>query len=107
MPDRGLTDLRPGEIVTHPWTTATVVIGVVGGVLQVPLVAALWDVLWSQAGALFAALSVTGFTLAPEVPWLPTQTIQVAALVAGGLFVLTRLHKVWTALREQLLERFT
>lgn len=98
MPDQ----LSFRRFVTHPVTTIMAALGVLGGVAHVPFLDAIWAVLWSQAGTLFTVLSVGATTLAPAVSWLPVQELQVAALFAGGLFVLTQVSKLWAGLQDRL-----
>lgn len=80
--------------IRHPTTKALAVVGVFGGLLKLPLLAALWAALWANLGTLFPAISITAWTIAPEVPEIPTEPVQVVALGLGGLFVAKMLSKV-------------
>ena len=53
-------------------------------------------------GTLFAALSVSATTLAPEFPWLPEETLFVGMLIAGVLFVANRLDRLYDALMDRI-----
>lgn len=90
------------NLLQNPLTAITAAVGVVGGWLQFPFVDAILGTLWGEAGALFAALSVSATTLAPEVAWLPVETIQVAALVMGVLLVVNRLYRVGVGFQQRL-----
>jgi hypothetical protein len=92
------------DVLTHPITTASAIFAVVANVLSLPFIDAVWSVAWSNAGTLFTVLSVSGFTLAPEVPWLPAEPLSIAALVAGTLFVATQVRKLWMRLNDRLEE---
>lgn len=83
------------DFVEHPATLATALTGVFGGLLHVPVLKALWLALWGSLGSLFPALSITAFTLGPELPWLPTGLLKTLALIVGGLFVLKLLVKAY------------
>ncbi|AJF26819.1 MULTISPECIES: hypothetical protein [unclassified Haloarcula] len=71
----------------HPLAKATGVSALVGIIIKLPLVVALVGTLWAQLGTLFTAFSVTAFSIAPRVPFIPTGIAQNTALVIGGLFV--------------------
>lgn len=90
------------ETLTHPITGLTAAFAFVANVLSIPFVDAIWAVLWNNAGTLFTVLSVSGFTLAPKVPWLPGEPLTIAALVAGALFVATQLDKLAEAFADRL-----
>jgi hypothetical protein len=74
-------------IAGHPIAKATGVSALVGVVLKLPLLVAILATVWTQVGTLFTALSVTAFSIAPKVPFIPTGLAQNTALVVGGLFV--------------------
>jgi len=71
----------------HPLAKATGVSAVVGALIKLPLLVALVGTVWAQLGTLFTAFSVTAFSIAPRVPFIPTGIAQNTALVIGGLFV--------------------
>jgi len=75
------------SVAAHPLAKATGVSALVGAIIKLPLVVALVGTLWAQLGTLFTALSVTAFSIAPRVPFIPTGLAQNTALVVGGLFV--------------------
>ena len=94
------------EALTHPVATASAVVsgtvGYVSGWAPTGLLEAVGATAWEQAGALFAATSVTATQLAPQFAFLPADTLQVAALVLGVLFVATRLDSVVDGFRDRL-----
>lgn len=97
-----MIDLSLRDIVTHPLSTASAVFTLVAATLNVPVVDALFGVAWANAGALFTVVSVTATTIAPRVPWLPAETLTVAAIFTGVLFVASRLNRLWDALKQRL-----
>lgn len=97
-----MVDLSIRDILTHPLTTASAVIATVGGILKVPVLHAVFLVAWNNAGALFAATSVSATTLAPELSFLPSEPLLVAAILTGILFVLTKLDTLYDALADRL-----
>lgn len=90
------------RILLHPITTASAVFAFAANFLNITLIDAVWAVLWNNAGTLFTVLSVSGFTLAPNIPWIPGNPLNVAALLAGALFVATQLNKLAEAFAERL-----
>lgn len=82
------------------------VVGVSAAVLSDPTggVAALLTVFIEQASSIFTAASIAGFTLAPEIPQIPSGAIQAVALVSGGVVVLTIGSKVWDRLKRRFTE---
>jgi hypothetical protein len=92
------------ELLANPVTAIFGALGVLGGWLQMPLLDAVWGTLWTEAGALFAAFSVSATTLAPEIAWLPEGALQAAALGTGAIFVANRLNRVVRGLRSRLEE---
>jgi hypothetical protein len=92
------------DLIEHPGTIITVAVGVVSQFATLPLVDPLISVILQQSGALFTAASITGFTIAPQVEWLPVDIIQTLAIVVGALFVLTQLAKVGRAAKKQFME---
>lgn len=87
-----------------PGTIIAAAVGIVSQVASIPFVDPLVSVILNQSGALFTAASITGFTIAPSVAWLPVDAIQTLALVAGAIFVLTQLAKVGRAAKQQFME---
>lgn len=92
------------EAATHPIAAASYAFTLVVAVFNIPALDAVGGVLWNQAGILFGATSVTATQLAPQIDWLPMAELQVVALITGGLFVVTRLYRLWTALNDRLEE---
>lgn len=97
-----MPELSLGEIIAHPASKATALVGVLGGVLKLPLLAALWAGLWGQLGTLFTVTSIFGFTVAPQVSFVPTEGSKVVALVAAGLFATKKLIDAGRGIRKRL-----
>lgn len=74
------------------------------GVDPISAIAVLMDVGLSNATNVFTAASIAGFTLAPEVDWLPAGSIKVIALVFGAIVALKLLHGVGVAFINRLKE---
>lgn len=90
------------DLVRHPATVAAAVTGVLGGVLEVKLFAAVFAVVWQSAGTIFTAASVAGFTLCSELDFVPAcSQLQVVALLAGVVFVVKLADKVVDNFREE------
>lgn len=61
-----------------------------------------FEVVFSNATSLFTAFSILGFTIAPEVPALPTGLFKAAALVLGVIVVVKILDRVFDNVIERL-----
>ena len=83
----------------HPLTVVSVLVGMLGSVVQIPFVSALVWTAWHQAGTLFAAVSVLS-----TQGWLPPGTGQAAMLVAGALFLGRMGTKLWDGVERRLKE---
>lgn len=77
------------------------VVGLAGGVLQIPGFDALFATLWGSAGTLFSAASVSAFTLAPELGW-PTHLLEPIALIFGLVMLAKLLTKVVDRFTDRL-----
>ena len=47
-------------VIAHPASKATAVVGLLGGLLNLPVLAALWGGLWTQIGTVFTVMIVIG-----------------------------------------------
>lgn len=74
------------------------------GVDPVTTGTALAAVLVDQSMNIFTAASIAGFTLAPEVPWLPAKVIQLIAIVAGSIVVVKIILSVWDRIKARTVE---
>lgn len=74
------------EAVTHPAATASAIVSAVGGMLVIPP-DVLLGVIWASLGTLVPASTLTAFTVAPRVDWLPVSILEVVALGLAGLYV--------------------
>jgi hypothetical protein len=97
-----VAELSLREFIAHPASKATALVGVLGGVLNMPVLGVLWGGLWAQLGTVFTVLSIGGFTVAPEVSFLPTQVMKVAALVVAALYGLKKLLDIGRGLRSRV-----
>jgi len=97
-----MPDLSVGEIIAHPVSKATALVGVLGGVMNLPLLAAIWATVWGQIGTVFTVTSIFGFTIAPEVPAVDTELAKMLALVAAGLYATKKLLDVLRSIRSRV-----
>ncbi|MCO8254546.1 hypothetical protein NKF26_12105 [Haladaptatus sp. AB618] len=81
------------ELVAHPFTLATTITGVAGGLLHLPLVASLWTALVAQSGTLFGGVSIFAFTIAPETYPQVATWLQPVAIVLGALYGGSKLYR--------------
>lgn len=87
------------EWLTAPAALASYIVTAVGGLLVVPpdvLLATFWETL----PTLFGIASISGFTLAGTLEWLPAAELQAATLVLGLLLVGKKLGAVYSRFRS-------
>lgn len=80
--------LTLATLTRHPLTFAAALVGVLGGVLKLPVLAGVFGALWASLPGLATVLPIAAFTVAPRVDFLPTRPLEVAALVVLGGFVI-------------------
>lgn len=80
----------------HPLSVAAGAVSLVAGVIQFPLLFDLGHWLVSSSGTLFTAFSIFGFTIAPNVDWLPTSLLEPVAIGLGFIYGLSRLYRAVT-----------
>lgn len=87
------------------------VVGTVGSILAVsaslgvdPITGGIiiGTVIWSNATTIFTATTILGFTIAPEIGFLPEQSFQVAAIVVGFMVVGQVLAKLWDRVKTRV-----
>lgn len=93
---------RIKDLITSPFT---VVASVVGSVLAIdptfPIT--LGAVVWAQAGTLFTAVSISAFTVVPNVPWLaPLEHYFVAAALGfAGVYITKLVYQFWGSVKSK------
>ncbi|MFD1634626.1 hypothetical protein ACOZ4L_02710 [Haloplanus ruber] len=90
------------SFLTDPLTVAVSLAAALGHALGVTWIQAFVAVLWANVSTLFTALSITGWSLAPRVAWLPEGPLTAAALVAGGAYVLKLIDRVYDQMENRL-----
>jgi len=91
------------DILTQPVAVATAVGATLLQLLGVlPWVDPVVTVLFANIGTVFTALSLSGLTIAPEVAWLPEDTLTTLTLIAAGLYVLKLLGSLTDKIRERM-----
>lgn len=77
------------DLLDHPATWVASILGLVGLAVKPVIVKAIFAAVWAQAGTIFTALSVAGFTLVPQVAALePLKPVITGfALIAGALYL--------------------
>ena len=91
------------DILTQPVAVATAVGATLLQLLGVlPWVDPVATVLFANIGTVFTALSLSGLTIAPEVAWLPEDTLTTLTLIAAGLYVLKLLGSLTDKIRERM-----
>jgi|GEM_PF-6198205 len=90
------------ELLTQPVAVATAAGGALLQLLGVTWLDPAVSVLFANIGTLFTALSISGFTIAPELAWLPEDTLTTLTLIVAGLYVLKLLDSLADQLKQRL-----
>jgi hypothetical protein len=90
------------KLLTKPVTVATSAGLAIAHVLGVGWIDPLVSVLLANIGSVFTALSVSSFTLAKNVSWLPEETLTSLTIVAGGIYVLTLVDRVINQIQTRM-----
>lgn len=85
------------RVVTHPLTAISILVGALGTVLPIPVLSALLEVVWAQAGTVFAAVSLTA-----TQGWLPSGTAEVVVFLAAALWFGRMLYKLYRGLDRRV-----
>lgn len=88
--------------LTDPVTVALSLGAALGHALGIGWIQAVVAVLWANVSTLFTALSITGWSLAPRVPWLPEGPLTAMALVAGAAYVTKLADKIIDQIQVKL-----
>ena len=90
------------ELATKPVTLATATGGALLQALGVAWIDPVVSVIFGNIGTVFTALSISGFTIAPELAWLPEDTLTTLTLVVAGLYVLKLLDRLADQIKQRL-----
>jgi hypothetical protein len=90
------------ELLTRPVTIATSGALGLAHLLGIAWIDPLIQVVIANIATIFTIFSISGFSLAPEVAWLPEETLTKLALVAGGIYVLTLVDRVIDQIQNRM-----
>lgn len=76
--------LSLAQFAKHPVTVATSVTGVLGGVLKLPLLAAVWGSFYATADPLFGALTILSL-MSEHIDFVPKDWVLPAMLAVGAV----------------------
>lgn len=96
-----MVDLTVRNIVTHPFTAVTAVVGAISQVTTIPIVSALVATAMAKIGTLFTATAILSGTLAPQISWLPTRQLQIVTVVVGAVYAAKLLDGFWDSLKRR------
>jgi len=92
------------ETLTDPLSVAVGLGTAIAHAMGVPWVTAVTATIWAKASTLFTVFSISGFTLAAEVPALPEGPIQTVALALGVVYGVKLLGRVVDSYQERVNE---
>jgi Na+/phosphate symporter len=94
--------LSTRDVLGHPVTAVTAVLAAAAQLLNLVWLDAAVAVLLANIGTLFTAVSITGFTIVPEIEALPNAPFRVLALVIGVIYVAYLLEQLADQLQSRL-----
>ena len=87
------------NVITHPLTVVSTILGLVGSIFHVPFLSALIGTIWAKAGIVFGFVSVS-----TTIGWLPAGTGQIAMTIAGAMFLGRMLERLWNSYQSRVNE---
>jgi hypothetical protein len=90
------------ELLTEPKAVATATGGALLQLLGVTWVDPVASVVIANIGTVFTALSISGFTIAPEVAWIPEGALTKLTLLAAAVYVLKLLDSLSDQLKQKI-----
>ncbi|WP_049982039.1 hypothetical protein [Halorubrum sp. BV1] len=90
------------DLLTQPTAVATATGGALLQLLGVTWLDPVASVVVANIGTVFTALSISGFTIAPEVAWLPEEMLTKLTLLAAAVYVVTLLDRLSDQLKQKL-----
>ncbi|TKX78437.1 hypothetical protein EXE53_21180 [Halorubrum sp. SD626R] len=90
------------HILTEPKTVATATGGALLQLLGVTWLDPVASVVVANIGTVFTALSISGFTIAPEVAWIPEGALTKLTLLAAAVYVVKLLDNLSDELKQKL-----
>lgn len=90
------------QILTEPKAVATATGGALLQLLGVTWLDPVASVVVANIGTVFTALSISGFTIAPEVAWIPEGALTKLTLLAAAVYVVKLLDSLSDQLKQKL-----
>ncbi|TKX82047.1 hypothetical protein [Halorubrum sp. SD626R] len=90
------------ELLTEPKAVATATGGALLQLLGVTWLDPVASVVVANIGTVFTALSISGFTIAPEVAWIPEGALTKLTLLAAAVYVVKLLDSLSDQLKQKL-----
>lgn len=106
MPEINKDTVRSAVSDPLSWIAGAVISGLAVvasfGVEPITAIVVVVTVLYNNAMTLFTASSILGFTVAPEVAWIPEGTFQAAAIILGLMVVGQIGAQVWDKIVDRM-----
>lgn len=90
------------ELLTEPRAVATATGGALLQLLGITWLDPVASVVVANIGTVFTALSISGFTIAPEVAWIPEGALTKLTLLAAAVYVVKLLDSLSDQLKQKL-----
>jgi len=90
------------EFVRHPVTLAAGAFSAATAVTQWKVLSVVGVYLLNHVGELFTIASLAGFTVAPNLPFVPETPLVVLAVITGLAFLAKKLYEMYVEIQSKL-----
>lgn len=94
-------NLAFNELVRHPVTLATGAFSLATALTQAKALTITAAYVWGHLGEFFTIASLAGFTIAPNVAFVPEQALTITAVLIGSLWGVKKLIEIGAELKRQ------
>lgn len=94
--------LSVGELARNPITLAVAGFSTATALLQIEVLTIVGTYLWGHLGQLFTVTSLAGFTVAPNVDFVPQNPLVVLAVITGVAYAAKLVVKMFRDLDDKL-----
>jgi hypothetical protein len=97
-----MSSIELSEFLRHPATLVTGAFSIGAAISQSGVLGVAGAYFWGHLGELFTVMSLAGFTIAPNVAFIPEDALTVLAVIVGALFLVKMLYELGRGLHAQL-----
>jgi hypothetical protein len=97
-----MTGIDFSDFVRHPVTLFAGAFSTATALLQVEFLRVVGWFLWGNLGELFTVASLAGFTVAPNITFVPENPLIVLAVLTGMVYLVKKVYEMGQELNNQL-----